>query len=431
VFRTLIVLAGLSAAAANSVAQTPTNSSTKLAFVIPQLFGPDGLTLPNPTHKAHFDSDFQANFGPFNTALGSQLTSLPLPSPASGFTYTFDPALGVYTRSAQSYGPVLAERAETIGKEKFFAGFSFQHFRFGTLDGVSLHNFNSVFRHAQTTPDPIIKEDLITTDTFLDTKIDQATVFFTYGLTDRIDVSVALPFVNANLAVQSKATIQRIGTGSDTTIHYFLDANGNSTDHKTFANSGSASGLGDVLVRLKGTALKTKPAWIALGLDVRLPTGDAYNFLGSGAVGLKPFLAISGRTKRVTPHVNAGYQWNDSSPLAGDIFSGTSGHLPNQFEYAVGFDAGVNKRFSFAGDVLGQVVFHAQGVAPATFTAANGLKFADNNFVRENINITNGSVGFKVNPIGTLLVSFNALIQLNDAGLRARVVPLVGFSYTF
>ncbi len=125
------------------MAQTrPVNSPAKLAFVIPKLFGPDGLTLPNPNHAAHFDSDFQNNFGPFNTAIGSQLTSLPLPSPASGFTYTFDPALGVYTRSAQSYGPVLAERAETIGKEKFFAGFSFQHFRFGTLDGVDLRNFD-------------------------------------------------------------------------------------------------------------------------------------------------------------------------------------------------------------------------------------------------------------------------------------------------
>jgi hypothetical protein len=36
-----------------------------------------------------------------------------------------------------------------------------------------------------------------------------------------------------------------------------------------------------------------------------------------------------------------------------------------------------------------------------------------------------------VNPISTLLVSFNVLIQMNDAGLRSRVVPLVGFSYSF
>ena len=428
-FRFSVLLCGCFSAMIQ--AQTPVNSPTKLALAIPNLFGPDGLTLPNPNHLAHFDSDFQNNFGPFNGAIGSQLTSLPLPSPAAGFTYSFDPALGIYTRSAQSYGPVLAERAETIGKEKFYAGFSFQHFRFGTLDGVDLRNFVSVFRHTQTTPDPVIKEDLITTSTFVNTQLDQSTAFFTYGLTDRIDLSVALPLVNASLAVVSNATIQRVGTASDPTIHFFRDSNGNPTTQKQFSISGSASGLGDVLVRVKGTAWKTKPAWLAVGLDVRLPTGDAYNFLGSGAVGLKPFIAISGRTEKFTPHVNLAYQWNDSSPLAGDIFTGSKGHLPNQFAYAVGFDAGLGKRFSFAADVLGQEVLHAEGVRPSTFTAANGTRFADNDFVRETANIINGSLGFKVNPISTLLVSFNVLIQLNDAGLRSRVVPLVGFSYSF
>src|SRR6185312_14480142 len=106
-----------------------------------------------------------------------------------------------------------------------------------------------VFRHIQSTPDPLIKEDLITTNTFVDTQIDQATAFFTYGLSDRIDVSVALPFVNANLAVVSNATIQRIGTANDPTIHFFLDSNGNPTNHKQFSSSGAASGLGDELVR--------------------------------------------------------------------------------------------------------------------------------------------------------------------------------------
>jgi hypothetical protein len=407
------------------------SNPTKLAFLLPGIFGPDGLLLPNPTHEAHFESDFQANFGPFNTAIGSQLTSLPLPSPASGFTYSFDPALGVYTRSAQSYGPILAERAETIGKEKFFAGFSFQHFRFSSLDGLDLHNIPSVFRHSQTTPDPIIKEDIITTRNFIDTQIDQFTMFFTYGLSDRVDLSVAVPVLNAKLAAISNATIQRIGTANDPTIHYFLDPNGNSTNQKQFAVSGTASGLGDVLMRIKGTVAEWKPVWLSAGLDIRMPTGDAYDFLGSGTLGLRPFLAISSRNHRVTPHLNAGFQWNGSSPLAGDIFAGTSGHLPNQITYAAGFDAGLNSKLSFAMDVLGQDVMHAQVVRPATFIAANGTSWQDTAFSRRNVNIVNGSAGFKVNPIGTVLVSFNALFRMNDAGLRSKVVPLVGLSYTF
>lgn len=427
--KTLIVICVLSAMALAQSSTTATPS--KLAFLIPNIYGPDGLVLPNPNHEAHFESDFQANFGPFNTAIGSQLTSLPLPSPASGFTYTFDPALGVYTRSGESYGPILAERSETIGKEKFFAGFSFQHFGFNTLDGLDLHDIPSVFRHSQTTADPIIKRDIITTRNFIDAQIDQSTLFFTLGLSDRVDVSVALPFVSAKVAAISTANIQRIGTASDPTIHYFLDSNGNNTTQKQFTASGTASGIGDVLVRVKGTLVAGKVAWLGVGLDTRMPTGDAYNFLGSGTLGLRPFATLSLRAKRLTPHVDLGYQWNGSSVLAGDIFAGTKGHLPNQFTYAAGFDAGVNKKLSLAFDVLGAEIFHPQSIQSRTFTAADGTTYPDSIFVKDDINVTNGSVGFKVNPIGTVLVSFNVLFKMNDAGLRSRVVPLVGFSYTF
>jgi len=406
-------------------------ASPKLAYLIPQLFGPDGLTLPNPNHLAHFDSDFQANFGPFNTAIGNQLSSLPLPSPASGFTYMFDPALGVYTRSAQSFGPILAERAETIGKDKFTAGFTYQHFRFTSIDGVDLNSLPSVFQHTQTTADPEIKKDIITTNTRLDSQIDQFTAFFTYGLADRVDVSVAIPVVDAKLSAVSAATIRRIGTSTDPTIHFFLDQNGNATDHKTFSANGTASGLGDVLVRVKTTAFEAKAVWLGAGVDVRLPTGDPYNFLGSGTPGLKPFVILSGRSQKVTPHINVGYQWNSSSVLAGDIFQGTRGHLPNQLTWAAGFDAGIRKNFSFAFDMLGQTVFHASAVQPFTFAAANGTTWADTTFIRENSNIINGSAGFKVNPISTLLISFNVLFKVNDAGLRSPAVPLVGLAYSF
>ena len=88
----------------------------KLAFLIPGLYGPTGLvvdsqaTLPNgQTHSAHFNSAFQAEFTQFNVALASQLTGLPIPTPASGFTYTLDPGLGLFTRSTRSFGPLLSD----------------------------------------------------------------------------------------------------------------------------------------------------------------------------------------------------------------------------------------------------------------------------------------------------------------------------------
>jgi hypothetical protein len=186
-----------------------------------------------------------------------------------------------------------------------------------------------------------------------------------------------------------------------------------------------------VLARIKGTVIETKPVWLSFGLDVRMPTGDAYNFLGSGAAGLQPFAVVSFRTKRVTPHIQAGYQINGNSPLAGDIFANTKGHLPNQFNYAAGFDAGIDKRLSLAFDVLGEEVYGTQEILRTTFTGANGQRYPNTIFVRKNLNMTNGSIGFKVNPVSTVLLSVNILFEMNQAGLRAPVVPLVGISKTF
>ena len=144
---------------------TAQNGSGKIALLIPNIYGPDGLTLQNPDHFAHFTSSFQSSFTPFNAAMARQLTSLPIPSPASGFSYSFDPALGVYTRSAKSLGPILAERAETIGKDKFLFGLSYQHFAYNSMDGVSLQDVPAVFTHAPSTNIEYVK-DIITTYEF-------------------------------------------------------------------------------------------------------------------------------------------------------------------------------------------------------------------------------------------------------------------------
>src|SRR5215468_7383910 len=126
--RVILVVAFWAVAA--SVAQAQSN---KLAFIIPTLYGPTGLKvdsaapITNPDgsisdHSAHFNSAFQSEFTQFNISIASQLAAIPLPSPASGFTYSLDPTLGVMKRSTQSFGPIFAERAETIGKNKFSVG---------------------------------------------------------------------------------------------------------------------------------------------------------------------------------------------------------------------------------------------------------------------------------------------------------------------
>jgi|SRR5579862_2096 len=424
--RTLLALCFITTAIVSQAQTTGANPNAgKLALILPYIYGPDGLTLNNPTHLAHFDSSFQANFLPFNAAIGSQLTTLPIPSPASGFTYTFDKSAGVYTRSAESFGPILSERAETIGKDKFFFGFAYQRFHFDKIDGLDLHSIPVVFQH-QPAANPLFVEDVITANNLVDVQMSQTSLFFTYGLGDRVDISVAIPFVSASLSATSDATIQRIGTADDPTIHAFSGPNPN---EETFLGSGSASGIGDVVVRLKGTVVKTSKLGIAAGLDLRLPTGDEYNFLGSGAAGVKPFVAVSTRAGRVSPHFNFSYEWNGDSVLAGEVSTGRKASLPSQLAGVAGLDFGVNNKLTLAADLLGQRLSDASQLYSTTFVAANNTPFPEIAFRKGALYRAQGSTGFKVNAYNRMLVTFNVLFRLNERGLSGRVTPLLGLSW--
>jgi hypothetical protein len=433
--RKAILLAALTALAAAPALQAQDGN---LALLIPNLYGPRGLIVDSEallpdgsTHSAHFNSAFQAEFTQFNISLASQLASVPLPSPASGFTYELDPALGVFKRSTQSFGPILAERAETIGKHKFSLGFNYQHFTFDTIEGVDLGSLPAVFTHDNAAPGG--RADVVTTDNAIDVRVGQFTTFLSYGLGNHLDLSVAVPVVSVDLGVVSNATVRRIGTASSPATHFFRDASGGFGITKTFSASGKASGIGDVIARLKAELLKSGATGVALGVDVRFPTGDEMNLLGSGAYGAKPFLVISVSKKVLSPHLNVAYQWNGDSVLAGNVASGEKRSLPDQFVYAAGIDIGVTSRVTLALDVLGRRVLDSPQMETETFNALDGrTTFPNIHFLQDrDFNQINGAAGLKINAGGRLLLDFNLLFKLDDTGLRDKVTPLLGFEYSF
>jgi hypothetical protein len=411
--------------------------SGKLALLIPTLFGPNGLKVDSEallpdgsTHSAHFNSAFQAEFTQFNIALASQLAAIPLPSPASGFTYTFDSSLGIFQRSTQSFGPILTERAETIGKHKFTFGMTYQYFSFDSIEGVPLDAVPAVFTHddAQLGGG---RSDVVTTTNSLATSVNQSVAFLTYGLGSHLDLSLAIPFVTVDLAATSLATIDRVGTASSPATHFYDDGLGDLGTQRTYSKSGHASGIGDLVFRLKGAPLRNESFSLALGVDVRVPTGDEENFLGLGAMGVKPFLVASLSQGRVAPHVNVAYLWNGKSVLAGNVQTGEKADLPDQVTYAVGVDIGATKRLTLAFDFLGTYVIDSPRLIQEVFTAANGQSFPQIGFVTESYNIANGSAGLKFNPAGRLLIDLNVLFKLDNSGLRDSLTPLVGIEYAF
>ncbi|HEX3880780.1 MAG TPA: transporter [Bryobacteraceae bacterium] len=435
--------------------------------VLPNLFGSTGLTLfnnPAFSHFAHFIGSSQSVLNQtVSTAIATQLVTLPLISPASGFTYKYDQATGAFVRTATSLGPVYTERAETIGRGKFSFGTSYQRFRFGNLDGIDLHKVPAVFSHVPGTgpggADETYEADVISTVNNIDLKMDQTVLFGTVGITDRIDVSVAVPIVDVRMSASSSATIMRIsgptfipapGAPPIGNPHEF-NAGGALTN--TYTSSGSASGIGDVTFRVKGNVYSNENLAVAFGVDVRTPTGSAREYLGSGSTGVKPFVAISGR-HRFSPHMNLGFGWNGQSILAGNITGTTVGedaadntivqngpatkhNLPRQLTYALGADTGVTRRLTVSFDYLGQTLFDA----PRAFlsdTVTQNIPGGTGSLVLptisggiDTIGLNSGAVGLKYNLFGKLLLIGDVLFKLDNKGLRQTVTPLVALSYEF
>src|SRR5262249_47196811 len=241
----------------------------------------------------------------------------------SGFTYKYDSESGAFLRSTTSFGPIYAERSETVGRGNFTFGVSYQRFRFSNIDGIDLHKVPAIFSHiTKTGPGNTAvayESDVIQTSNNISLNMDNTMFYGTVGLTNRIDLSIAVPVVSVRMSVASDAAIVRVsgptftlpGVGTFANPHQFT-ADPNSLTH-TYASNGNASGIGDVTVRVKANVWQGRSMGMALGMDVRTPTGDAQQLLGSGAIGLKPFLAVSTVGRRFAPHLNVGYQWNGKS----------------------------------------------------------------------------------------------------------------------
>jgi len=395
----------------------------------------DDVALDGTTHAAHFNSAFQSEFRLMNVALTSQLATVPLPSPASGFTYNFDPGTGTFVRSTKSFGPILADRGETIGRGKIAFGYTYQFFSFDHLDGISLADIPAVFTHDS----PQLgggRSDVVSTSNTIEATVSQLTGALTYGLTDRVDVSLAIPVVRTRLSLLSNATIHRIGTGNNLGVHYFRDedAIGGFGSTRQYFAEGSAAGIGDLVARVKAMVMREGSRAFAVGFDVRMPTGDEQNLLGSGSLGVRPFAAISASIGPLSPHANVAYQWNGKSELAGNVRLREKADLPDQFGYAVGGDIVLADRLSVIFDFIGDRVVDSPRLESRTSTrtgAAGTVTLPDILFVTESYWTSAASFGLKANLAQRLLVAFNLRFATGDGGLTDRVAPLLGIEWTF
>jgi hypothetical protein len=350
-----------------------------------------------------------SEFSALNEAVGTVVSDLPLASPASGVIYKDDPRYRFPVPSSDTtLGPILTQRPETIGNHKVYFAIIYQYFSFSEVDGLDLRYLPSVTKTSDLA--------FVTTNK-LGIWVHQYSGYFTFGLTSHIDVSAAVPVLDVHEAFYSQGSKIILSNSSTPSTPILLPS------------SGSATGIGDVVLAAKHTLWSSEWASVAEGIEVRLPTGDAENFLGAGTLGVKPY-ASAAYGKQLSLHGNFGYQVNGDTKLV-KTSSGGKGQLPNRLFASAGIDWGARKWVTLVADVLSERVFNADRIVLTTSTV-NEDKFPTIQAPSpmSSYNRTDGALGAKV-MFHNFLATVNVTERLDRGGLRSRIVPLGGISYSF
>lgn len=367
-----------------------------------------------------------------NNFIGTSVSSFPLSSTAAGLTFDFSSGRPVSTST--SFGPIFAERAQTIGSGLVNMGFNFTNIQYTKMRGVNTKDLRLAFTHQNVgndlLGDPFFEFDYIDFYMNMDIRASIFAFYFTYGITDQIDISVAVPFINVGITAKPFAQINSYsylttGTafhqfGSDTTLP-ILEKSIEGIDD-------DATGIGDVAFRLKFNFLKSTTVDLASVLEYRMASGDDKNFLGAGDDRYKISLIASRIMGDFAPHVNLSYEYRSSDQQR------------DRLGVYLGYDQKITEELTFALDFLGEFEMGSQNkdlTFPGTVVAMRPDSSYSERIEPTNLpnyssdNLINGAIGIKFNPKKTLMIIANVFFPLNDGGLRSQFIPTLGVEFNF
>ena len=387
-----------------------------LKNAIRNLYGGQGillepLPLPFPSQESRFQASSLQGLDQLNTQLTSAIGVPSFNSSVGGFL--FDIERGVPVQTTESLGPLLTERATTLGARKLDLTFSYTRVKFTKLQGKDLNDLELVFLRGDANGNGIrdtsgpfsFESDVIRARLSVDLTEDIFALIATYGLTAEWDVGFVVPVTHIRLIAKAHAAIfdqfgnpggTKIG---DIPIHRF----GPNSSQPDASGGGDETGLGDIILRTKYNFLRHYDDLIpdmAFLVELKLPTGDEERLLGTGGTNVTGLLVASRTYARwFTPHVNLGYEID------------TKDTRQNAVRYALGFDARLLPELTLAAGIIGRAKPDGSGTGD---------------------HIVDLSLGVKWNPLKSLILRTNVQIPLDkNSGLRADFIPTVGIEYIF
>lgn len=348
---------------------------------------------------ADFERDRAAAEGARDTiaqALLLNLTSVPLATSSSGFLYRLNPELGTVQRATQSFGAFFTERALTPGRGRASFGIAAATSEFNRLDGRELSDGTlvTIANRFRDEAAPFNTESLT-----LDLRTSTMTLLGSVGVTDRLEIGAAVPFVRLTLDGE-RIHVYRGET--------FVQASG----------SGTASGIGDVALRAKFTLVSGASGGVAAAGEFRLPTGDEENLLGAGSSSWRIIGVGSIDHGPLGLHGNAGV---------------VRGGVSDEFTFAGAMSLAVQPRVTISAELFGRHVDELRAIEFSTQPHPTYLGVDTLRLVAGTAGTTmmTALTGVKWNVGGTLVIGGHVAWPLTEHGLTSKITPTVAFEYAF
>jgi hypothetical protein len=346
---------------------------------------------------------------------------VPVLAASAGFTYRYNPELGIFERTSETLGPLFVERPDTLGRGKINTSVSFQYVQFDQWDGQDLGGL--------TAPAPIIARETDANGNLLRRSAWEyrynlglinhiVGLSLTYGLFDDLDVNLTVPLMSTHF--DTTATVHQVAVAEPG--QPFTAQPGATASSRLEATK---YGVGDILLRGKYQLPQAGGLRSAAGLQFRLPSGDQNNFQGTGALEVTPSLyASTVLWSRVEPHVGVGVD------LCADDVSRSEGR------YGGGVDVNITDRIGVVLDFLGRSEFKRSSPPGATefkhLVAGKSTPWPILNARFDRKDFFDFSFGIRGVIWRTIMFFVNGIYAVNDDGLRSsEIIPTVGFEATF
>jgi hypothetical protein len=336
----------------------------------------------------------EATFGTVAGLFGVELTSIPVTSSSGGFVYRFSPTLGTMERATDSFGPFFTERAVRNGAGQLAVGLTYQFASFETLQGADLTS-GTFPTNAARFVNQLQPFSVDTLSLTLDVKT--VTAFASYGATDRLDVGVVAPITHLRFSGERVNTFQGLSSLQS-------------------RQSGSTSGLGDLAVNARYRLTGRTGSGLAVGSDLRFPTGREEDLLGAGKTAWRLLGIGSWERGRIAADANGGF--------------GLGGVSREQF-WAGALTFAASPRVSLVGELMGRRLSGLNRLSdvyqphPVIAGVETMRWLPTGGGVHTAYLVTGG----KFNLHKSWLLNANLLTRLTDTGLRARFTPSIAIDY--